>query len=66
MPAKPKDDIKFAVAALEKLDGAKLDKIIDNVLKSKKGASALRSMMRSVMRSAIKSSIKSVAKSPRK
>lgn len=60
------DDIKFSVAALEKLGDEKLNEIVDNVMKSPKGASALKSMMRSVMRSALKSTVRSVTRSPNK
>jgi len=59
-----KEDIKFSIAALENMSDVKLNEIVNNVLQSPKGASALKSMMRSVMRSALKSTIKSVAKSP--
>jgi hypothetical protein len=58
-------DINFGVAALGKMSDRDLNNIIDKVLKTKKGASALKSMMRSVMRSALKSTIKSATKTVR-
>ena len=59
-------DIAFGVAALKGMKHKDLNGIIDKVLKSRKGASALKSMMRSVMRSAMKSTIKSATRRGRR
>lgn len=59
-----KTEITFSVASLENMDDKKMDEIVNKVMASRKGASAMKSMMRSVMRSALKSTIKSVKKSP--
>jgi FKBP-type peptidyl-prolyl cis-trans isomerase (trigger factor) len=59
-----KKDIHFNITSLDHVKEKKLNEIVDKVMKSRKGASALKSMVRSVMRSALKSAIKSVMKSP--
>jgi len=61
-----KKDIVFSVQSLQNLGDKKLDEIVNRVLASKKGASAMKSMMRSVMRSSLRSTVKSVLKSPLK
>lgn len=66
MAEKKKADIAFSIASLDKLDGKKLDQIVDKVMKTKQGASAVKSMVRAVLRSAIKSTVKSILKSPLK
>jgi hypothetical protein len=56
-----KDDIRFTEADLEKLGDAKLNEIVDKVLRSRKGSKAFKSLMRSVMRSAMKSTMKAMS-----
>lgn len=60
-----KNVIKFSIASLDKMNDRELNGIVNQVMQSKKGASALKTMMRHVMRSALKSAAKSVVKSPR-
>lgn len=55
-------DITFGLAALKGMKDKDLNGIIDKVMASRKGASAMKSMMRSVMRSAMKSTIKSATR----
>jgi hypothetical protein len=62
--ATAKKDVVFNVTSLDKINDKKLNEIIDKVLKTKKGASALKSVMRSVMRSTLRSAVKSAVKSP--
>jgi len=57
-------NIEFKQTSLDIMDDKKLNEIVDKVMKSKKGASTLKSMMRSVIRSALKSAVKSALKSP--
>ncbi len=59
-----KKDIEFNITSLDKMEDKRLNEIFEKVIKSKKGASALKSMMRSVMRSTLKSAAKSTLKSP--
>ena len=61
-----KNDIHFKITSLENVKEKKLNEIVDKVMRSKKGASAIKSMVRSVMKSTLKSAIKSVLKSPAK
>jgi hypothetical protein len=58
-----KTDITFSIASLDQLGDKKLNEIVNKVMQSRKGASALKSMMRSVMRSSLKSVVKSVMRS---
>jgi hypothetical protein len=57
-----RQDIAFSVASLSKMTEQELNDIVDKVIKSKKGATALKSLMRSIMRSALKSAIKLAAR----
>jgi hypothetical protein len=59
-----KKDIAFSVQSLDNISKKKLDEIVDQVLRSSRGAAAMKTMVKSVMRSALKSTIKSVRKSP--
>lgn len=61
-----KKDITFSVRSLDNIGKKKLDEIASRVLKSRRGASAMKSMVKSVMKSALKSTLKSVRKSPLK
>jgi hypothetical protein len=65
-PMAARDDIKFTEANLEKLGDAKLNEIVDRVLRSRKGSKAFKSLMRSVMRSAMKSTMKAMSATPTK
>jgi hypothetical protein len=56
-----RDDIKFTEANLEKLGDAKLNEIVDKVLRSRKGSKAFKSLMRSVMRSAMRSTMRAMS-----
>ncbi len=59
-----KKAVSFTQTSLDGIDDKKLNAIVDKVIKSKKGASTVKSMMRSVVRSALKSTVKSTLKSP--
>lgn len=59
-----KKAVSFTQTSLDNIDDKKLNAIVDKVMKSKQGASAMKSMMRSVVRSALKSTVKSTMKSP--
>jgi hypothetical protein len=61
-----KKDIEFQSTSLDHIDDDKLSEIMEKVITSKKGVSALKSMMRSVMRSALRSAVRSSVKSPMK